>query len=123
MNDVMQNTVKPAVWTWYIVYCAFMALMYFVVMLAGVLILFFLSKEDPDMPVNIIMGVLYMFLGLLFMVVYAIGPFFPKAKWSWIYGMVLIGIGMTSICCLPASIPLLIFWLKPETKRFFNMAA
>jgi hypothetical protein len=123
MNDVMQNAAKPAVWTWYIVYCAFMAFMYFAVIIAGVVFMFFVPNEDPDVPMNIIIGVLYMVLGLIFMVIFAIAPFLPKAKWSWIYGFVMIGIGMTSVCCLPASIPLLIYWLKPETKRFFNMAA
>jgi hypothetical protein len=34
--------------------------------------------------------------------------------------MVLICIGMNSCCLLPASIPLLIFWIKPETKTYFG---
>jgi hypothetical protein len=33
---------------------------------------------------------------------------------------VTIGLGMTSACTLPICIPLLIFWLKPETKAFFH---
>lgn len=40
--------------------------------------------------------------------------------WLWTYDLVIICLGMTSTCILPASIPLLIFWLKPETKRYFG---
>jgi hypothetical protein len=36
------------------------------------------------------------------------------------YDLVLICIGMTSCCILPAAIPLLIFWLKPEAKNWFH---
>jgi hypothetical protein len=38
--------------------------------------------------------------------------------WLWTYDLVIICLGMTSTCILPASIPLLIYWLKPETKRY-----
>src|SRR5262245_59333738 len=33
--------------------------------------------------------------------------------WLWTYDLVIICLGMTSACFLPACIPLLIFWLKP----------
>jgi hypothetical protein len=65
-------------------------------------------------------GILFIGLGIPLMVVFAIAPFLPKKPWVWIYGIVLIGLGMTSVCCLPATIPLLIFWIKPETQQFFG---
>ena len=40
--------------------------------------------------------------------------------WLWIYDLIIICLGMTSACFWPAVIPLLIFWLKPETKRHFG---
>jgi hypothetical protein len=40
--------------------------------------------------------------------------------WLWTYDLVIICLGMTSACFLPACIPLLIFWLKPETKHYFG---
>jgi len=38
---------------------------------------------------------------------------------AWTLGLVLIALGLTS-CCLPLCLPLLIFWLKPETQQFFG---
>jgi hypothetical protein len=38
----------------------------------------------------------------------------------WIYGIVLIALGMTSACFVPACIPLLIYWLKPDAKSYFQ---
>jgi hypothetical protein len=32
----------------------------------------------------------------------------------------MMAIGMTSCCFLPFLIPLLIYWLKPETKAYFG---
>ena len=40
--------------------------------------------------------------------------------WAWIYGMVLICIGLTSPCCLPVTIPLLIGWIKDDAKAYFG---
>jgi 1-acyl-sn-glycerol-3-phosphate acyltransferase len=48
-------------------------------------------------------------------------PFFVQPrKWVWIYGIVLIALGMTSICFLPFLIPLLIFWCKPEVRGWYE---
>ena len=42
------------------------------------------------------------------------------APWLWTYDLVIICLGMTSACFLPVSIPLLIHWIKPETKAYFG---
>jgi hypothetical protein len=44
----------------------------------------------------------------------------PARPWVWIYDLVVICLGMTSACFLPATIPLLIFWIKPEVKAYFG---
>ena len=121
MSLFTEQSAKPAVWTWYIVYCVAMALLYLFVIGAGI----FLLTVDPawleeDAMLLWIEGILFIGLGLLLMVLFAIAPFLPKKPWVWIYGIVLIGLGMTSACCLPATIPLLIFWIKPETQQFFG---
>ena len=46
--------------------------------------------------------------------------FMPREKWVWIFDLVLICFGFTTCCLIPACIPLLIFWLKPEAKAWFN---
>jgi len=78
--------------------------------------------EDLD-PMEVqIQGYLLMIVGVPFAIFFGAAPFLPKRPWAWIYGIVAIAFGMTSPCCLPASIPLLIFWIKPETKAFFEQA-
>src|SRR5688572_24126586 len=112
MSLFIEQSAKPAVWTWYVVYCVAMAILYLFVIGAGI----FLLTVDPtwleeDALLLRVEGVLFLGLGLVLMVIFAIAPFLPKKPWVWIYGIVLIGLGMTSACCLPATIPLLIFWI------------
>ncbi|MDH3492868.1 MAG: hypothetical protein OEM82_04915, partial [Acidobacteriota bacterium] len=67
-----------------------------------------------------IVGIIYFVLGLAFAAVYGIALVLPRKPFNWIYGIVMIAIGLTSCCLLPATVPLFLFWLKPETKRFFG---
>ena len=116
----------PPVWMWFRVYSGAMAFMYLVVAGFGV---FFMvtgpqiaaaSDNPADAAIIPFMGLVYGVLGVVFMAVFAVGLGLPRKPWGWIYGIVLIGLGMTSVCCLPATIPLLVFWIKPETKAFFG---
>jgi drug/metabolite transporter (DMT)-like permease len=114
------DTATPPVYKWFLAYCILMALIYLVVALMG--IIFLVTGPDPEMSEleATIMGLVFLVMGLVFFAGYAVGPFLPRKSWAWVYGMVLICIGLTSACCLPACIPMLIFWLKPELKAFFG---
>ncbi len=114
---------KPAVWNWYIAYCVAMALIYLACAAMGITLL----AVDPQLlemePMEAkIQGAVLLAVGAVFTVPFAIAPLMPRKPWSWIYGLVLICIGLTSCCCMIASIPMLIYWLKPETKAFFGKA-
>jgi hypothetical protein len=114
---------QPAVWTWYCVYCGAMALLYLLVMVLGIAFLAMPAEmlEGEDSPEAVrFQGVLFAVMGLPFFLFYAAAPFLPRAKWAWIYGIVAIGIGLTSCCTLPFSIMLLIQWIKPDVKAWFN---
>ena len=106
---------------WFKVYVGVMAAIYLLGFAGGT---FFAIVDLGGTPEEVtdqrIMGVVYAVLGLAFLVVYGVGLFLPRRPWAWIYGIVLIGIGMTSCCTLPATIPLIIAWLKPEMKARFN---
>ncbi len=67
-----------------------------------------------------VQGVVTLVLGLVFIVPYGLGPFVKGKPWGWVYGIVLIALGMTSCCLWPITIPLIIQWVKPEMKRFFG---
>ena len=112
---------KPPVYPYYLAYVIFMALLYLgvIVMCVGLLVATGgQGMKDEDM-------VLFLFMpacSLPFLIAYAAAPFLPPAPWAWTYHLVLIAVGLTSACCMPIAIPLLIFWLKPETKAYFGKA-
>jgi hypothetical protein len=114
------NLATPPAFTWFIVYCVLMAFLYIATAALGIAFLF--AEPDPQMSAAEakIMGAVMIILGLGFFVPYALAPFLPRKSWVWVLGLVLICLGMTSACCLPACIPLLIFWLKPEMKAFYG---
>jgi len=101
-----------------------MALMYAGLTVACVAFLL-LSDRIPDIETEDATALKIQFAVMLVVSVplaalFGIAPLLPKRRAAWIYGFVTIGIGMTSACCLPATIPLLLFWIKPETKQFFG---
>ena len=115
---------RPPVWPWYVAYCVFMALVYLVVAIIGVGLVFIAFAEDAtdreELYTLVAMGVVYAGLGLLMSLLYVAGPLLPRRKWAWVWGIVNIAIGLTSPCCMIVSIPLIIFWIKPETKAWYG---
>ena len=107
--------------TWYRAYCALMALLYLFCVVAGI---FLLTAVPTDRNMSAeeaqITGGILLFMGIALAVPFAIGVFLPQKSWAWMFGLVLICIGLTSVCCMPVTIPLLIHWIKPETKFYFG---
>ena len=73
----------------------------------------------PEQLGNMVAGVIYAVMGIVFFLLYLAGVFLPVRRWSWVAGLVLIALSFTSCCCVPAAVPLLIFWIEPETKAWF----
>ena len=120
--QIQQPAGPPPVWRWYTVYVIAMALMYLGVMVLGIaLTVIDLPTRSDDVPIAV-QGVLMAVIGAPFFLLYAAALFLPKRPWTWVFHLVLICVGLTSACCAPASIPLLIYWLKPETKAAFGRA-
>lgn len=112
---------KPPVVKWFVVYCVLMALMYLALVVTGIVFLF-ADPSDLDMKAAEarIMSVVFIIMGLIFCAPFLFGIFLPQKSWAWIFGLVLICVGLTSACLLPICIPLLVFWIKPETKTYFG---
>jgi MFS family permease len=112
---------KPGVITWYRAYSALMTLLYLFFVVVGI---FFLTVAPTDRNMSSeeaqITGGIMFFMGIVLAIPFAIGTFLPQKPWAWVFGLVLICIGLTSVCCMPATIPLLIHWIKPETKFYFG---
>jgi hypothetical protein len=112
-------------WKWFAAYCVGMALLYLMMVLMGAALIFFGSEYgNPGRGAGQVQaqGVITLLVGLVFTVPYAIGPFIKGKSWGWIYGIVLIALGMTSCCLWPITIPLIIQWVKPGMKRMFGQS-
>lgn len=108
---------------WYRVYCGAMAAMYLLCIVGGVLML--VADEETfgsDTAQMRFTGIALALFSAPAMAAFALGLFLPRKPWTWTYGLVLICLGMTSVCCLPACIPLLIAWIKEDVKAAFGRA-
>ncbi len=73
-----------------------------------------------DQTLSSVIGAFLLMLSLVLLVACFL-PFVLKPRpWLWIYHLVIICLGLTSPCFMPFSIPLLVFWIKPETKAFYG---
>ncbi len=120
----------PSVVMWFKVYAAAMAVVYLAVAAMGALLLIYAEDAAGSGGANstgpfssetemIFLGVIYLALGLVLAVAFVLPFILGRSKGSWVYSIVLICLGLTSVCLLPATIPLLLFWIKPETKDWY----
>jgi hypothetical protein len=112
---------RPAVVYWFKWYAGVLAFIYLLVTLAAIP---FLAMDPADLEMApaeaTVFGVILLVVGGLFLVACVL-PFFLKPRpWVWVYNLVIICLGLTSACFMAASIPLLIFWLKPEAKAYYG---
>jgi hypothetical protein len=106
---------------WFKIYSGFLCLLYLAT--AGSSLFFFLA-EPTDIEMSVtgarITGALLLIAGLVFFGACLLPLVLGPRPWLWTYDLVIICLGMTSACFLPVCIPLLIFWLKPEAKKYFG---
>ena len=114
------NQAAPPAYKWFVVYCIAMALLYLITAVMGVVFMSIEPDRDMSAAEATVMGAVLLIMGLVFFVPFAVAPFLRRESWVWVFGLVLICIGLTSLCCLPVCIPLLIHWLKPEMKAFYG---
>ncbi len=86
--------------TWYFVYAFAMAVLYLLCIGLGIAFLFITPSNPSDNLV--IPGIAILIVSIPLTIMFGIAPFLPRKKWVWIYGIVLIAIGLTSICTMPA---------------------
>ena len=111
---------EPSVVRWYRIYCWALAVLYFLAVNAG--LFFLLMPADEEFPswMKTLYGILLMGVGVGCLALAVVGARVPPKRWGWTFGLVMICFGLTSCLTLPASIALLIHWLKPEAKAYFE---
>jgi hypothetical protein len=116
--------IQPAVVTWYRVYAVFMCLVYLLCFCGGILLAMFageIAENQSEEFGLMVQGIVMAVIGVPFAGMYLFGLFTSRSKFGWIWGIVLIAIGLTSCCTLPVTIPLLIYWLKDDNKAWHNL--
>ena len=110
----------PGVVIWYKVYLGFLAFLFLICVGVGTIPLFLdVSEADLDgLPPALFAGI-YMGVGIVFLIPCLVGFFLRRTPGAWIFHLIMICIGMTG-CTLVFSIPLLIFWIKPEVKTWYG---
>jgi len=115
----------PPVVGWYKVYCWFMAVIYFLLAIGGILLLNYMPAivgAAPELSaVELkIRAIGLIVVGFVLFVAFIVALLLPPSPGAWIYHVVLIALGLGSCCLWPVTIPLLIAWLKPPTQIFFG---
>ena len=106
---------------WFRVYAAAMVVLYLLCIVGGVfLLLYDFDGSDTDVGSIRVQGGFLLVFSVFMVGLFSIGAFLPERPWGWAYGLVLIALGLTSCCTWPATVPLIIAWLKPEMKARFR---
>ncbi len=113
---------KPiSVWC-YQIYAVMMMLMWFLVALSGLYFVVFGfsgSVFSPEEEQRIILYSYFsLFVGTPTWLLFGASLFLPRAMWSWIVHLVLIGVGSMMFWCFwPISLPLLIVYVMSSATR------
>lgn len=111
---------KPGVWGLFLFYIFSLVFTYALLVAMGVgLAIMGMSSSGSDASEAVFMGILITGITVPCMIGFGAGAFLPRKKWAWVYTLILIGMGMGS-CWMPLSIYLMIKWVEPEVKDYYN---
>ena len=125
VGPVASSGTTGRAYRWFVAYVAVTALVFLVGVIGGLFLLITDFVYDTgSTPAEIeevrASGAVMLAVCLPLLAVFVVGFFLPRRPWSWVYGLVLICLGLTSCITWPITIPLLIQWLKPEMKARFG---
>jgi hypothetical protein len=113
---------RPAFIRWYRLYAASVVVLY-----VGFFLLWQLftssgpnaAPQEVGWTVEGTMMVVALSMVVAFSGFFVLAALVPYKPWGWTIGLIAICLGLSS-CLMVAAVPLLIFWLKPETKAAFG---
>ena len=118
---VSDDARSPGVILWFKLYTGFLSFIYLLCIGLSLIFLFVEpAKLEMDAVSAKVMGAVLLVMGLGLFVACLVPLVVAQRPWVWIYDLIIICFGFTSVCLWPICIPLLIFWLKPETKEYFR---
>lgn len=116
-----ENPLGGKVFVWYRVFCGLIALVSLVWVLMGVIAIANNGSRPTPKDQNdaILGGIMFLVYGLFYFIPYLLALFIPPKPKHWVFGIILIALALLS-CFFPFAVPLLIYWVKPETKAYFG---
>ena len=121
-EEMMGNLNKPKVVTWFKGYCWLLATCSLTVILLFLWAFIDCSEADEiGVTEGRILASIFIFLGLVMLAISLLGVYLRPRPWVWTYSLVLICLGMTTGWLMPLCIPLIIFWVKKETKTYHQV--
>ena len=115
----------PAVVVWYGRYCQAAIALFSLASLIGVRIVWsrasFAAAWEVEPGIAGAFGALLTLTLAFFAFVHFAALRTPRSQWAWKIHAIVLGIGLTTLVLWPAAVPLLWYWLKPETRRFFGV--
>ena len=120
----------PRVVFWFKVYAGILLWVYIACTALGLALLQFpelfidpTAGSDSGIPKDAveayIQGLIYSIVGGVLFCAFALSFVLGRGTVAWTYNLVLICIGLTSCCCLPTNIPLLIFWIRRDCRQWY----
>lgn len=109
----------PGVVLFFRLYMGALAVLGAALMVAGLALMTTASVATPRVD-KLVSAAFYATLGATMSVTHAIALFGGRRGWVHTFGLVLIGLGTLSCCCVPISLPLLLAWNKSEVKSWYT---
>lgn len=122
-DPMTQDDSTPAGVYYFRIFGGFMAISTGALLIAGMVgtIAALASTTSPSSAIpSIFAGLVYTGIGGVMFLLYILALFGGRRPWVHTLGVVLIALTMTSICCMPISIPLLIAYNKHDVKRWYG---
>lgn len=124
VDPIRQQEGPPAGVYYYRIYAAVMVVLSGLGVLGGMVLfvrpLLALPSGRGSAMSEMIVGLVYGGMSAAFFIPLLITLFGGRRPWVHTLATILIAFSMTVLCCMPIALPLLITWLKPETKRWYS---
>jgi hypothetical protein len=123
-----EATLVPPVWNWYRALCLLLALINvaisvggFWTMTDGVEMAFAAARPQADIDLLAHGGLFLFWAGIVFGILNLLILRLPKRPWAYLVHLGNLLAAIPFICPAPFAIPVLIHWVRPETRQFFGM--
>jgi hypothetical protein len=109
----------------YRLYCVVMIFLNLCLIGAGIFMIIssvpgYYHAGAPANPRATLVGWFFIGMGIVLGVPFIMGLVLPRRPWTWVFGVVLMVCGMTSLFILPFAAVLMYFWFRPETQAYFG---